>query len=115
MGNRASLPPAGGEPKQAAMEDVVTRLDLIVRLLRLSNAELIAEARKSILGDAVSQEIYDRSESWRPAGALISEVADAADVASRTVNRRLSEMVAKGVLETSGASTGLRYRHVPQF
>jgi hypothetical protein len=99
----------------ASVEDAIERLDLIIKLLRIANREAISEARLALLGDQVSDEIYDRTVDWRPAGILLAEVIAASGVASRTVHRRLADLVSKGVLETSGAAASLRYRHVPQF
>jgi hypothetical protein len=80
--------------------EVVQRLDTIISILKLAHSEALAQVRKSTLGDEVSASILDSTaEGFVAAGDLKRDVAKSTKQSEKTVQRRIADLVAMGVLE----------------
>jgi len=81
-------------------DPIVRRLDTIIAILKLSSAETLTEVRNKTRADDVSAEILDLAEEdFVTAGDLKREVSTKTGQSERTVNRRLGELLAMGLLE----------------
>ena len=92
-------------------EQVIQHLDQIIALLSLAFREPIDVARSQIRRDAVADAILEvAADDWIAAGKLKEMVAGAADVAERTVARRMADLVSVGALTTRGPANSRSYR-----
>ena len=86
-------------------QEIVDRLDQLIGLYQLANAELISQARERLRADPVVAALLDESEDWTPTGALKAKVAASKNVSEKTVQRRISELVDQKILLASGAGS----------
>jgi Fic family protein len=91
-------------------EDLARRLDTIIAILQLAHRDEIESARSTIRGDKVKAAILDGAKNWTPAGKLTSAVKAKTKQSSATVNRRITELLATGVLEKQGGGPATEYR-----
>jgi Fic family protein len=94
----------------ATLDDVLERMDLLLATIQLAHAETIENARAKLLGDPIVAAIRDESQDWLSAGILTTNVARVTSVATRTVSRRLAELVSRGVLDAAGAGRSAKYK-----
>lgn len=92
-------------------EAILERLDLLVAAFKLAYAPQISEVREQIRQDSVAASILDKaSEDWVPAGDLQEETAQACGVTTRTVRKKLQDLVALGALRQEGSARSSKYR-----
>jgi Fic family protein len=102
------LPPVPASSDDGALE---AKLDLLIGLLRLAYREPLEQRRSEVLSDAASRAILQSAaRDWVDAGTLKSTVTNGAKVSKPTVERRIAELVADGVLRREGAGAHVRYR-----
>lgn len=89
-----------------ADEEITGRLDRIISLLRLAHSDAIERARESILKDDVNAKLLDMTaDAFVSAGELKKKVGTATKQSEKTVQRRIQELVALGVLERRATGT----------
>jgi Fic family protein len=91
-------------------EDLARRLDTIIAILQLAHRDEIESARTTIRSDKVNAAILDNSKNWTPAGKLTSAVKTKTKQSSATINRRITDLIADGVLEKQGGGPATEYR-----
>jgi Fic family protein len=91
-------------------DDLAERLDKIIAILQLAHRGAIDDARETIRRDKVSAAILDASRTWIPAGKLTSTVKSKTSQSGATINRRINELIAIGVLEKQGGGPATAYR-----
>lgn len=91
-------------------EDLADRLDKIIAILQLAHRDEIDNARATIRSDKVNAAILDGSRAWTPAGQLTSDVMSKTNQSGATINRRINELIAMGVLEKQGGGPATQYR-----
>lgn len=83
-----------------AHEEITRRLDTIISLIKLAHHESLSEARADALSDPVTAALVEAaSGEFLSAGKLKGVVAKATRQSEKTVQRRISDLVAMGVLE----------------
>lgn len=91
-------------------EDLARRLDTIIAILQLAHREEIETARTTIRSDKVKATILDGAEDWTPAGKLTNAVKAKTKQSAATINRRVTDLLATGVLEKQGGGPATEYR-----
>jgi hypothetical protein len=91
-------------------EDIGRRLDTIIAILQLAHQGEIESARATIRSDKVNSAILDGAKTWTPAGKLTRAVKGNTKQSSATINRRISDLIALGVLEKRGGGPATEYR-----
>lgn len=91
-------------------EDITRRLDTIIAILQLAHREEIESARTTIRSDKVKAAILDGAKNWTPAGKLTGAVKAKTKQSPATINRRITELLATGVLEKQGGGPATEYR-----
>jgi Fic family protein len=91
-------------------EEILRRLDTIVAILQLAHRNEIESARATIRSDNVNAAILDASKKWVGGGRLTSAVKAKTNQSPATVNRRISDLLAIGVLEKKGGGPATEYR-----
>lgn len=91
-------------------EDIARRLDTIIAILQLANREQIESARTTIRSNRVNAAILDGCKRWTPAGKLTNAVQAKTKQSYSTINRRITELLAAGVLEKQGGARATEYR-----
>jgi DNA-binding transcriptional ArsR family regulator len=92
-------------------QDLAERLDTIIGLLNLAFAEPIERARAAVLADPVKAAVIDALGSApMDAGPLQAAVKAATGQSERTVVRRVSDLVAQGMVVRSGTGARVQYR-----
>lgn len=90
---------------------IVERLDALIALTQIAHADAIAAQRVILRSDALTAAILDHSEDWIAGGDLTRTVVAETGGGASTVGKRLSELVARGILRRSGAGTSTRYKN----
>jgi|SRR5450759_307968 len=90
--------------------EIVARLDTLIAITRLAHADRIDEVRNATRADPINAAILDMAVDWTAAGELKGSVAKALDQSDRTVARRVSDLLADGLLEQQGAGPSTKYR-----
>ena len=91
-------------------EDLARRLDTIIGILQLAHREAIESARLMIRGDKVNVAILDGAKEWTSSGKLTTAVKTKTKQSYPTINRRINELLASGVLEKQGGGRATEYR-----
>lgn len=91
-------------------DEVLKRLDTIVSILQLAYRDEIERARATIRGDKVNAAILDGAKGWTPAGKLANAVKVKTSQSPATINRRITDLLAVGVLEKQGGGPTTEYR-----
>jgi hypothetical protein len=91
-------------------EDVIERLDRITAILQLAHGDAIARARTRIRSDKVNAAILDASAKWVPSAKMQATVATKTKASTRTIQERIADLIAQGVLEKRGATRTTEYR-----
>lgn len=82
-------------------KDVVERLDQLIAIMKLSNADKLDQYRKEIKKDTVSQAILDLvSNEPLDYSTLSEKVAEKTRKSERTVKSRIAELSDKKILTT---------------
>lgn len=83
-----------------ADHEVTQRLDAIISILKLAHSEALTQARASTLADNVSAAILEATaEDFVASGDLKRDIARATEQSEKTVQRRIADLAAMGVLE----------------
>jgi hypothetical protein len=88
--------------------EITQRLDTIISILKLTNRNALAGARNEL--DDVAKALIDGTEEPVVIGALKRSVANATGQSDKTVQRRISDLVALGALAKTGGGTAATYR-----
>jgi metallophosphoesterase superfamily enzyme len=92
-------------------ERIVRQLDHITFLLSLAFRDQISAAQQDVLTDPVAAAVLEAvAEDWVAAGDLKRQVAASTKQSERSVSRRLTQLVADGWIELSGAGANVKYR-----
>lgn len=86
--------------EETSLKDVVDRLDQLISLWKLANRDTIKKIKKEIEKDPVSKKILELSDGTREYGALVEEVAKVTGKSTRTVERRISDLVEMSVIRS---------------
>jgi Fic family protein len=95
---------------QVTNEDIVDRLDRIVAILQLANRDQIEATRASIRSDKVNAAILDNAKGWTGSAKLVEAVKTKTKQSYPTINRRINDLLAVGVLEKQGGGRTTEYR-----
>jgi DNA-binding HxlR family transcriptional regulator len=91
--------------------ELAEKLDTIIGLINLAFAEPIQRARATVLADPVTAAIIEALGAGPPdAGAVQAAVKAATGQSERTIVRRLSDLVAQGMVVRAGAGAKVQYR-----
>lgn len=90
--------------------DIVERLDRLIGLYELVNAEQLEAARAEARSDPATAAILERTDSWVGSGTLKSEIAVQLNTSEKTVQRRILELVTRGALVSRRTDRGIDYR-----
>jgi hypothetical protein len=93
-----------------ADEEILERLDLMQATLQLAFKPQLDEARAKIRADKVAAAILDESADWIASPELQKRAATVAKTSTRTVQRRLPELVAECILAVRGPEQKSEYR-----
>lgn len=91
-------------------DEVVERLDRVIAILQLAHGEAIERARTRIRSDKVNAAILDASAKWVASAKMQSTVATKTKAATRTIQERIADLIAQGVLEKRGATRTTEYK-----
>lgn len=93
-----------------ADDAIVQRLDKLVAIMQLAHKEAIDQARDRILSDKANKAILDAASDWTPAGTLKKAVMQKTKQSQPTVERRIADLVAQGVLDKQGGGGSVSYK-----
>jgi hypothetical protein len=91
--------------------DIVQRLDMLIAITRLANADRIEEARTEIRMDKANETILDATSDWVQAGKLKTLAIQKSKQSKPTIERRIAALVDGGFLSKRGSSTSIEYRN----
>lgn len=90
--------------------EVIDRLDTLIAITRLAHSDRIEQVRREVRADPINAAILDAASEWTASGSLKNGVAKDVGQSERTVTRRISELVASGLLTQQGAGPATKYR-----
>lgn len=82
-----------------ADHEITQRLDAIISILKLAHSEALAQVRASTLVDEVSAAILEATADFVASGDLKRDIASTTKQSEKTVQRRIADLAAMGVLE----------------
>jgi Tfp pilus assembly protein FimT len=91
-------------------EELVDRLDRVIAILQLAHGDAIERARTKIRSDKVNAAILDASAQWVGTATLQSTVMKKAGAKERTVQMRVVDLLAQGVIEKKGGGKNIEYK-----
>jgi hypothetical protein len=93
-------------------DEVVERLDRVIAILALANEDAIERARKDIRADEINSAILELTATPVAVRELLKKVQAKVKkkAGDRTVQERIANLVARGVLEKSGTGPKTAYR-----
>ena len=92
-------------------DEVLVRLDRIAALLSLAFHDEIQNALADIRKDPLSAALLDAAEiDWIKSRPLQDAVTTATKAATRTLQRRLNELVSRQLIEVRGSTSTTEYR-----
>jgi DNA-binding HxlR family transcriptional regulator len=92
-------------------QELADKLDTIIGLLNLAFAEPVQRARADVLLDPVNAAVIEAlGQNSTDAGALQAAVKATTGQSERTIVRRVSELVAQGMVVRSGTGAKVQYR-----
>ena len=90
---------------------VVDRLDQLVLLLRVAFGDRIDAVREELREEPATKAILDLLDSELVASSEVKRAAaEAANVSERTVQRALTRLVERGVIQAHGKGSATAYR-----
>jgi hypothetical protein len=89
-------------------ENISVQLDTIIALLKLTNRDKLAAVRGGL--DDVAKALLEATAEPVAVGALKKSVASATSQSEKTVQRRIAELTAMGVLTKNGSGSTATYR-----
>ena len=94
-----------------AENDVLAhKLDVLIALTRIGVSDALRREREMLAGDEVSVELIKRCAEPTAAGALKDATAKATGKGKATVERRMADLVGRGVLTRESAGGQVTYR-----
>jgi DNA-binding transcriptional ArsR family regulator len=100
-------------PSPDALEEnrLEARLDLLISLLRIAYREPIEAEHQRVLSDPASKAILGAARrDWIDAGELKRRAGSGTQASKPTIERRIAELVDRGVLSRRGAGGHVQYR-----
>jgi hypothetical protein len=91
-------------------EELVERLDRVIAILQLAHGDAIERARARIRSDKVNASILDASAKWVTSAKMQTAVATKTKASTRTIQERIADLIAQGVLEKRGAASTTEYK-----
>ncbi|MGZ6609349.1 MAG: hypothetical protein ACXVFI_20045 [Solirubrobacteraceae bacterium] len=91
-------------------DPIIERLDRLSAILRLAHRDAIDRARATIRADKVNAAILDASGKWIGTAALQTAVTRKTKAAQRTIQLRIVDLLAEGILEKRGGGRATEYR-----
>ncbi|MEX2323481.1 MAG: hypothetical protein WEA29_06895 [Acidimicrobiia bacterium] len=83
-----------------ADEEITRRLDAIIAILKLAHSDSLTATRESLLRNEVIAAILDVTrDDFVPSGDIKAAVSKSTSAKDKTIQRRLTDLVAMGVLE----------------
>jgi hypothetical protein len=92
-------------------EAILERLDALIALTQIAHADSISRQRDALRTDPLAAAILDHTEAWIAGGDLTRAVVTETGGGASTIGKRLSELVARGILRRSGAGHATRYKN----
>jgi predicted transcriptional regulator len=89
-------------------EDILSELRTIRTLLTLDKEERLIELLEDL--DEVQEDILEELEYRDWSSGFKENVAESRDVSKRTVQRGISDLIEKNLVEKRGAGRGVEYR-----
>ena len=80
------------------LREISQKLSQLIILTKLSNSNLIKSVKEEIRKDPVAQAAIDLADGFLSSSQIKEKVATQVKVSEKTVERRLNELVEKGVL-----------------
>lgn len=91
--------------------DIVERLDRLIAIMNIAFAEQIETVRTEIAQDQIAAAILAAArEKWVPSGDLQRSVSNSAGVSEKTVQRSLTMLADRGLLQVQGSGRTTSYR-----
>jgi hypothetical protein len=100
----------GSEEKRKTNDDIAHRLDKVIAILQLAHRDEIERARIAIRSDPVNAALLDAAAKETPAAKLAKLAQTKTKQSSRTVARRIAELVEARALEKIGAGSATTYK-----
>jgi hypothetical protein len=91
-------------------DELVERLDRVIRILQLAHGDAIDRARTRIRSDKVNAAILDGARKWTPAGKLKAAVTKKTGTGATTFAERVADLLDNGGLEKQGGGPTTEYR-----
>jgi hypothetical protein len=91
-------------------QDIIERLDRLIAIQQIAHKDVLEAARSSIRSDKVNAAILDASTTWVPSAKMQTTVATKTKASTRTIQERIADLIAQGVLEKRGATRTTEYR-----
>ena len=95
--------------EQEILYDISKKLDRIIALAQIGLSTQPVSLRTEIKKEKVSMKILEYADGVLSASELQKKVSDEADVSERTVKKRLSELVDKGLILSVRDGTSIFY------
>ena len=91
-------------------DEVIERLDRLTAITRIAHADAIERTKERIRSDKVNAALLDGAKKWVPAAALQKKVATKTKAATRTIQERIADLLAAGLLEKRGGGPTTEYK-----
>lgn len=89
---------------------IEAKLDALIAIQRAAHAETLDRLASSLRSDPVAKAILSASRNWTTAGALKKRAGAQARVSQPTVERRLADLVGRGLILRRGSGPSVEYR-----
>jgi predicted HTH transcriptional regulator len=89
---------------------VEAKLDILIAIQRAGHAEALDQLTDSLRRDPVARSALAASKTWTGAGELKKQVRAEARVSKPTIERRVADLVSRGILLRRGAGPNVEYR-----
>jgi hypothetical protein len=93
-----------------ADEEIIRRLDRLIGILELTHRAHLQKVREAIRSDGTYDEILTLTVDETPAGTLSKAVQKKTGQSSKTVQRRITDLIELRALERTGAGAGTKYK-----
>jgi len=92
-----------------SLERIAEKVEQILAILRLANADRLEMLKKEIDADPVALAILERTDLGLSAGELVAQVMTVVSQKERTIQARLAELAQRGVLRINRAGKNVYY------
>jgi DNA-binding transcriptional ArsR family regulator len=86
------------------------KLDILIAIQRAAHAEALERLAGSLREDRVAKAILTATREWTSAGALKKRAGSQTGVSQPTVERRLADLLGRGLLLRRGSGPSIEYR-----